>query len=129
MDSNDHVGKGSSHNVNRNGNGNLRSWKPGQSGNPRGGKRDTPKSFTALCREELAKPCGDGDPRTRLQRLMQALEQQALAGSSRSANLILERLDPAPRQNITINNNVPAPVLDALRRVGIEELETPRPYG
>lgn len=109
------------------GNGNLRPpWPKGVSGNPKGAKPGLRplQSFTELVRIRMAEQVpGDPECRTRLQRLADALESQALEGSTKAAELFLERIDPAPRQAITINNNVQSPILIALRRIGIESLE------
>ena len=107
---------------------NLRpQWKPGQSGNPAGMPKGTPtiRSFTEVVKRRMAEVIPD-DPtgRTRLERLADELEAQALGGGAKAADLLLERIDPAPKQNLTINNVMPVPIADALRRINIERLES-----
>lgn len=78
-------------------------------------------SFTNVVREMLSKKLPDG--RTRLQRLAESLEAQALEGGAKAADLILERIDPAPKTNITINNNMRSPIMDALDALGVRRAD------
>lgn len=78
-------------------------------------------SFTRVVRELLAQKLPDG--RTRLQRLAEALEAQALEGSGKSADLILERIDPA-QKNVNVTTNERRNIMGALdvllkRRAGV----------
>jgi hypothetical protein len=60
---------------------------------------------------------GDGSKRWAL---VEALYAKALEGDMQAMRLILDRTDPAPRHDITINNNMPSAtdgVLDALMRL------------
>lgn len=42
--------------------------------------------------------------------LAQAILNAALSGDMKAAAIILDRIDPAPKQSLTINNNVLTPV-------------------
>ena len=71
---------------------NLRPFKPGQSGNP-AGRPKGPGFFDVLCAHANEKP-NAADPRTRFQLLVEAIWRRAMQGSSRHAQLLLDRLVP-----------------------------------
>jgi hypothetical protein len=100
-------------------------WPKGVSGNPKGasGGKIIPRTFTEICREYLAAPITEGDSRTRLEALVMAIYSQGMKGNHRAASVILDRIDPAPRNNITINNNLRAPIMEALDRLGVKSTE------
>jgi hypothetical protein len=94
-------------------------WKPGESGNPAG--RPKRKTFTELAYEYLGKPLVEGDPRTGMEMLVTAILMRAVKGDANSMRELLSRIDPIPSgNNITINNNLRTPILEALERLGVE---------
>ncbi len=98
-------------------------WKPGQSGNPKG--RPKRKSITDLAHELLDSPMIDGDSRTGRQLLAEVLCRRALKGDRNVLHELLARIDPAPSGNsITINNNLRAPIMDALDALGVKRAES-----
>ena len=106
----------------RRNNGNLRpAWPPGVSGNPAG--RPRRKTFTELAYEYLGQPIDGKSGETRMERLVKAIVDRAIDGERCALTELLARIDPAPRHSVTVNNNLRAPIMDALDRMGIERAE------
>lgn len=99
-------------------------WQRGQSGNP--GGRPKRKSFTELANEYLGEPCDDDPTETRMGRLVRAIVDRAIRGDRTAVGELLSRIDPAPRNNITIHNGASRgdevlAVLDQLRGTATAE--------
>lgn len=96
-------------------------WKPGQSGNPKG--RPKRPSITDLAHEylqEVDKETGE----TRLRQLVRSVCIGAIKREKSPLHELLARIDPAPSgNNITINNNLRVPIMDALDELGVRRAE------
>lgn len=96
-------------------------WQKGGCANPTG--KTGPKLKTIFCKTLAEIDPDDPQGRTRLDTLLDQLVALAKKGHPTAINAIVDRLDPILRNNITINNHVPAPVIESLRRIGIEHQE------
>ncbi len=85
-------------------------FKPGQSGNPKGGKRR--KSLVEILKDELGKPDGP-DGETNGEYLIHRMVQQAIHGDFRYAQLVMEYAVGKPEQPIRM-------VEDQIKRVAVE---------
>lgn len=97
-------------------------WKKGVSGNPSGRPKSAP-SFTAVVRARLQSRLAGGD-RTAMDQLADRYIELAMGGNTRAAEILLDRLDPKPKQtsDITINNITPQQSLAYLDRVRANRL-------
>jgi hypothetical protein len=91
------------------------------SGNPAG--RPKRKTFTELAYEYLSQPVGDYTDETRMERLVRTIVDRAIAGDRTAICELLDRIDPAPKHSVTVNNNLRAPIMEALDRIGIDRAE------
>ncbi len=80
------------------GNGNLKPWKPGQTGNPNGRPKGT--SLTLTLRKLLDTPV-PGKDITYAEAVIRRLVAEAMKGNTKAANIILERIDGKVPQAIT----------------------------
>ena len=93
-------GNGKEHRGN---NGNLRPWKPGQSGNPKGRpKGTTGPSLMAQLNALMDQDDPDGSKRWAL---VTALYEKARGGDMKAMQLIMDRTDPVKGLELTVNNN------------------------
>lgn len=98
---------------------NLKSWKPGQSGNP--GGRPKTAALSRASRELLAEPFpGDPQGRTFAQVIARTLGEKAVAGDIRAAQELADRAEGRPRQSVEIQNTT---LRDAFERMSDDELE------
>lgn len=91
--------------------GNLRPWRPGQSGNP-AGRPPGPDCLTDCLRELAGQPSTGGQ--THAQRLAVVLWRKAEAGDLRACALILDRLDGRPAQAVSVTGPGGAVLLGGL---------------
>ncbi|MDA2920649.1 DUF5681 domain-containing protein [Desulfobacterota bacterium AH_259_B03_O07] len=79
---------------------NLKPWKPGQSGNPKGRPRKE-MSFTSLLKEAIEQKCPeDKKKRTWAQVMNEQLLKKAKKGDLQAMRLIYEYVEGKPRQEI-----------------------------
>ncbi len=111
---------------------NLIPWKPGQSGNPAG--RPKRKSFMDMAHavlDEIVVDPDTGETMTKGELLVRKVIQDAITkGDPTALKELLARWEPAPKQNITVNNNVDEKrqqVLDLLDRMHVHCKDNGKP--
>lgn len=85
---------------------NLTSWKPGQSGNPRGRPRSG-EALSDCLRRELEKPAPEkvnGSTSTCAEAVAAALVRLAIGGDVRAIGLLFARVEGAPPAHVSISN-------------------------
>lgn len=80
---------------------NLKPFKPGESGNPAGRPKGS-LSLVDLLRNVLLSTPPDEDPRTRGQRLVEKIADQANMGDSSAQKLIMNYIEGLPKQTFNI---------------------------
>lgn len=81
---------------------NLKPFKPGQSGNPKGRPKKIP-ALDDLLAEVLSE---EKDGKTAAQVILMALRAKAAKGDVRAAEVLLERAYGKPKQEIKLENEV-----------------------
>lgn len=97
--------KGDQRGCNENSLANLKKWKPGQSGNPRG--RPPGPDLIRLIREELAKVVTDdkGEKRTVARKLIQVILKGAMKGNHQQQRMIMNYLHGLPKATLEVTQN------------------------
>ena len=101
---------------------NLRPWRPGQSGNPKG--RPPMPDLRAVLQDALGRPRKDG--RTELAAVVEALLTRAQAGDVRAAELLLERAFGRTPQRADVAVDLAARVVPPIAWVDVPHLVPPR---
>jgi hypothetical protein len=85
---------------------NLRKWKPGQSGNPKGSVKNE-HSLTALLRKELETICpADQKGRSWKELIVEAMMRLAIKGNSTAINTVFERIEGKVKDEVDHSGTV-----------------------
>lgn len=89
------------------GNGNLKPWKPGESGNPNG---RPPKGYSIT---EAFKSMLAAEPEVKAQ-IVAAIKQKAIEGDSAAQKLVWNYMDGMPKQGIEVTGEDGGPVQQSI---------------
>ncbi|MGA2262431.1 MAG: DUF5681 domain-containing protein [Acidobacteriota bacterium] len=85
---------------------NLRKWKPGQSGNPKGSVKNE-HSLTSLLRKELEAICpADQKGRSWKELIVEAMMRLAIKGNSTAINTVFERIEGKVKDEVDHSGTV-----------------------